>query len=123
MPTLQAQSSRANFDVVFDAVGAAGTLRASVERLRPAGTAVWLGLLDFEPDFDALDLIRTEKRVVGSFAYSHTDFADAVALASMVDLSWATLFDLGDGPVIFGELMAGRSDVLKALLSPKLLPA
>jgi threonine dehydrogenase-like Zn-dependent dehydrogenase len=109
------------FDVVVDAVGARATRRASLEHLRPTGNAIWLGLLDPEPAFDALDLVRNEKRVIGSFAYSHDDFADAVALATQVDLSWATYFGLEDGPKIFAELMAGRSDIVKALLLPAAL--
>jgi alcohol dehydrogenase len=109
------------FDLVVDAVGATATRRASLEHLRPTGTAIWLGLLDPGPDFDALDLVRMEKRVVGSFAYSHGDFADAVALAAELDLSWATSFGLDQGPRIFGDLMAGRSDVVKALLQPALV--
>jgi threonine dehydrogenase-like Zn-dependent dehydrogenase len=107
------------FEVVVDAVGARSTRRASLEHLRPMGTAVWLGLLDAEADFDALDLVRSEKQVLGSFAYSHDDFADAVALAGQVDLSWGALFDLDEGPVIFGQLMAGRCDIVKALLRPR----
>jgi alcohol dehydrogenase len=110
------------FDLVLDAVGATATRRASLEHLRPTGTAVWLGLLEAEPGFDALDMIRAEKRIIGSFAYSHSDFADAVALAEEVDLTWATSFGLDQGPTIFGELMAGRSDVVKALLRPRPLP-
>jgi len=106
------------FDLVVDAVGAKATRRASLEHLAPAGTAVWLGLLEAEPGFDALDLVRGEKRVTGSFAYSHQDFADAVALAAEVELSWAASFPLEEGPGIFAELMAGRSDVVKALLRP-----
>lgn len=106
------------FELVADAVGARATRRASLEHLRPTGTALWLGLADPEPSFDAFDLTRAEKRVIGSFAYSHEDFADAVALAPQVDLSWATSFRLDEGPTVFGELMAGRTDVVKALLRP-----
>jgi threonine dehydrogenase-like Zn-dependent dehydrogenase len=116
-----AQELTGEFEVIIDAVGAVATRRASLERLRPAGTAVWLGLLDAEAGFDARDLIRMEKRVVGSFAYSSDDFRDAVMLASEVDLSWWTPFDLSDGVRIFGELMNGRSDVVKALLRPRVL--
>src|SRR5690242_10800646 len=45
------------YDVVFDAVGTAGTRRQSLARLRPGGAAVWLGLLDDAPGFAATDLI------------------------------------------------------------------
>jgi threonine dehydrogenase-like Zn-dependent dehydrogenase len=106
------------FDVVIDAVGAPATRRSSIERLRPAGTAVWIGLLDSQPAFDALDLVRMEKRVVGMFAYGSEDFTAAVALAPQVDLGWSTSFDLSDGVAIFHELVSGRSDVVKALLRP-----
>lgn len=57
------------FDVVIDAVGSEATRRASVAHLRPAGTAVWIGLHGPEAGFDALALIRSEQRVQGSFAY------------------------------------------------------
>ena len=106
------------YDVVIDAVGARLTRRASLERLRPAGTAIWIGLNEPEPEFDALDLIRMEKRIIGSFAYSSQDFGDTVVLAGEVDLHWATSFDLGEGTGIFRELMEGRTDVVKALLRP-----
>jgi threonine dehydrogenase-like Zn-dependent dehydrogenase len=112
-PTLEGE-----FDVVIDAVGARVTRRASLEHLRPAGTAVWIGLNEPEPEFDALDLIRMEKRIVGSFAYSSQEFGDAVFLAAEVDLHWAASFDLGEGAEIFRELMEGRTDIVKALLRP-----
>ena len=106
------------FDVVIDAVGARATRRASLEHLRQAGTAVWIGLNEPEAEFDALDIIRMEKRIVGSFAYSNQDFGDAVFLAAEVDLHWVARFDLAEGIQIFSELMEGRTDIVKALLRP-----
>jgi alcohol dehydrogenase len=106
------------FDVVLDAVGAPATHRASVEHLAPWGTTVWVGLLSDDAGFVSRDLVRWEKKVFGSFAYTARDFADAVALASDVDLSWTTSFPLEDGATIFTELMGGRSDVVKAVLLP-----
>lgn len=106
------------YDVIFDAVGARGTRRASLDRLKPGGVAVWVGLLSPEPDLDALDLIRFEKKVMGSFAYGHAAFTEAIELAPTLDLSWATEFSLEEGAQIFHELMNGRSDVVKALLRP-----
>ncbi len=106
------------FDVIIDAVGLPVTHRASVMHLRPGGTAVWLGLIDAEAGFDATDLIRLEKRVLGSFAYTDEEFAQAIEQAQRFDLDWVDSFPLSEGPAIFGELMNGRTDVVKALLRP-----
>jgi len=106
------------FDLVIDAVGAPATRRASVASLRPGGVAVWLGLHSDEPSFDALDLIRGEKSVLGSFAYSDADFRRAIGIAAAIDPSWVAPFPLDRGAEIFTELMNGRTDVVKAQLSP-----
>ena len=86
------------YDVVVDAVGSAQTRASAVEHVRPGGTSVWLGLAEAEAGFDGNGLVRGEKRVVGSFAYSPEDFADAVRLASSLDLGWATAIDDGGLP-------------------------
>jgi threonine dehydrogenase-like Zn-dependent dehydrogenase len=106
------------FDVVFDAVGLPVTRSASIRALRPGGVSVWLGLMEPEPGFDSQDLIRMEKTVMGSFAYTDAEFVEAIALAEHLDLSWAESFPLSKGPEIFTELMNGRTDVIKALLLP-----
>ncbi len=41
---------------------------------------MWLGLAEPDAGFDGNDVVRGEKRVVGSFAYSPSDFAEAVRL-------------------------------------------
>jgi threonine dehydrogenase-like Zn-dependent dehydrogenase len=107
------------FDVIIDAVGLPVTRSASVKHLRPGGTAVWLGLMDGDPGFDATDLVRMEKRVLGSFAYSDDEFARAIGDATRFDLAWVEAFPLTQGAAIFGQLMDGRTDVVKALLRPQ----
>lgn len=111
-------SLEGEFDVIFEAVGIEATKRASVEHLRRGGVAVWLGLVDPQPGFDSQDLIRSEKKVLGSFAYTDFEFSEAVNLATEVDLSWGQSFPLDHGVDIFMELMHGRTDVAKALLRP-----
>lgn len=113
-----APSLDGEFDVVLDAVGAPSTHHASIEHLKPSGTTVWIGLLSDDAGFVSRDLVRWEKKVLGSFAYTARDFADAVELASDVDLSWTTSFPLDEGAAIFTELMGGRTDVVKAVLRP-----
>lgn len=106
------------YDVVFDAVGLAVTRRASVARLRPGGTAVWLGLVAEEAGFDATELVRMEKRVTGSFAYTGGEFAAAIERAARCELGWVRSFPLADGPAVFTALMHGGTDPVKALLRP-----
>ena len=106
------------FDVIIDAVGVAQTHADSVSKLRPGGTTVWIGLMGTEPGFDATELIRQEKRVLGTFAYPDRVFAEAVDMIPSCDLGWVQTFPLSHGAEIFMELMNGRSDVVKAVLLP-----
>src|SRR5437763_817205 len=85
---------------------------------RRADRAVWLGLADAEPGFDAAALARSEKRVIGSFAYSDQEFAEAASLLPGWDLAWASRYPLAAGAQIFTELMDGASDPVKAVLQP-----
>jgi threonine dehydrogenase-like Zn-dependent dehydrogenase len=106
------------YDVIFDAVGTPATRAVSVRHLRPGGTAVWLGLADDAPGFDANALIRAEKRVQGSFAYSDEEFARAAELLRNWDLSWTSQYPLTEGAEIFTGLMNGGLQPVKALLVP-----
>ncbi|WP_165495409.1 zinc-binding dehydrogenase, partial [Actinomadura roseirufa] len=109
---------RGEFDVVFDAVGLPGTRADALARLAPGGTAVGLGLASADPGFDAADLVRGEKRLLGSFGYTSGEFAAAVGLAADWDLSWVDTYPLGDGAKIFTDLMNGGTEPVKALLAP-----
>jgi threonine dehydrogenase-like Zn-dependent dehydrogenase len=106
------------YDVVIDAVGSAATRAASVAHQRPGGVAVWLGLAGEEAGFDGNELIRSEKRVLGSFAYRDEEFAQAMARIGDWDLNWAAAYPLAAAAEVFTGLMNGGLDPLKALLRP-----
>ena len=106
------------YDVVIDAVGSAATRAASVAHQRPGGVAVWLGLAEEESGFDANALIRSEKRVLGSFAYNDEEFAQAISRIQDWDLTWAAGYPLAAAAGIFTDLMNGGLHPLKALLLP-----
>ncbi|WP_067474674.1 zinc-binding dehydrogenase [Actinomadura hibisca] len=106
------------FDLIFDAVGVPVTHHDSVALLRPGGTALWLGLGSAEAGIDSTELVRAEKRVLGSFAYSDAEFAEAVTLAEGWDTGWVGSFPLDDGARVFTGLMNGGSEPVKALLTP-----
>jgi len=106
----------AEYDVVVDAVGSAQTRASAVEHVRPGGTSVWLGLAEAGAGFDGNGLVRGEKRVVGSFAYSPEDFATAVSMASSLDLGWATPIAMEDSQRVFMELANGAEQPVKAVI-------
>ena len=109
---------RGEYDVVIDAVGSAATRAKSVAHQRPGGVAVWLGLAEEEAGFDANALVRGEKQVLGSFAYSDEEFAGAMALLRNTNLDWTASYPLAQGAAIFTELMNGATRPVKALLRP-----
>jgi threonine dehydrogenase-like Zn-dependent dehydrogenase len=104
------------FDVIIDAVGLTVTRSTSVELLAPGGTTVWLGLAEENSGFDGSGLVRGEKRVVGSFAYTPDDFAAALALAPWVDLGWTTAIALEDSQRQFMALADGADEPVKAVI-------
>ncbi|HYB86774.1 MAG TPA: alcohol dehydrogenase catalytic domain-containing protein [Streptosporangiaceae bacterium] len=106
------------YDVVIDAVGSAATRAASVAQQRPGGTAIWLGLAGPDPGFDANALVRSEKRVLGSFAYRDEEFTQAMTLIREWDLTWAADYPLAAGAEVFTDLMNGGLQPVKALLRP-----
>ncbi|MBU2693675.1 zinc-binding dehydrogenase [Pimelobacter sp. 30-1] len=106
------------YDAIIDAVGAEATHQASVDFLRPGGTAVWIGLLSASAGFDGQEIVRAEKRVVGSYCYTPRDFDEALDLATRVRLDWATTFPLSEGADVFTSLMSGVTETTKALLMP-----
>lgn len=107
------------FDVVIDAVGAPATRNDSIARLRAGGTAVWLGLAVPEVAIDGNAVVRDEKRVLGSFAYDGAEFAEAIALAPLTDLSWTTSVGIEESAAVFMELSEGRSDIVRAVIRPR----
>ena len=106
------------YDVIIEAVGSAVTRAQSVAHQRPGGAAVWLGLLDTDAGFEGPDLVRGEKQVLGSFAYSDEEFRRAADLVGGWDLSWVSAFPLADGADVFTGLMNGGQHPVKATLRP-----
>ena len=103
-------------DTTFDAVGLSVTRTAALAHLRPGGTSVWIGLGSPDVAFDGNDLVRSEKQVLGSFAYSADEFRAAVELSSHVDLGWGTDVPMSAAESMFMDLAQGRTDVIKAVL-------
>lgn len=88
----------------------------AAERLRPGGTAVWLGLHAADAGVDGLDLTRRELRVLGTFAYADRDFRAALELLPALQVDWTTTAPLHEGIDVFMELVDGPGAATKTLL-------
>jgi threonine dehydrogenase-like Zn-dependent dehydrogenase len=106
------------YDAIVDAVGLPATRADSLLRVRPGGTAVWIGLARAEATIDGNDLVRGERQVLGSFAYRPEEFAEAVALCAECDLGWSTGIPLDDAQRVFMALADGQSDIVRAVIRP-----
>jgi threonine dehydrogenase-like Zn-dependent dehydrogenase len=104
------------YDAVFDTVGSAATRGASVARVRPGGSAVWVGLHSPEADVDGQAMIRREVRVLTTFCYDRTDFAVAAELVQTLRPDWVASHPLSDGDNVFLSLLRGPAAAVKSML-------
>ena len=74
---LGAQEDTEEPDLVLDAVGAEATRRLGLELLRPGGTMVCIGLADDDTTLGFHDVVRSQHRIQGSYAYTMPDFEQA----------------------------------------------
>jgi threonine dehydrogenase-like Zn-dependent dehydrogenase len=112
---------RGRVDIAVDAVGAAAARRACITAVRSAGRVVWLGLHEAESPLPVNDLVRREIVCLGSFAYSHRDFRNALDDLAHGRLGledrWTRVEPLERGTPCFEELLHG-SAVAKIWLQP-----
>lgn len=107
-----------DFDAVIDAVGVPASRHSAVAACRPGGTAVWVGLAVDNVELSGNAIVRGEKKVVGSFAYSCAEFDRAIELATRLDLSWSTAIPLSRSQEVFYALAAGDRSMVKAVIVP-----
>jgi 2-desacetyl-2-hydroxyethyl bacteriochlorophyllide A dehydrogenase len=98
-------------DLVLDAVGAEATRRLGLELLRPGGTMVCIGLANDDTTLGFHDIVRSQHRIQGSYAYTMEDFEQAHAWlvsgeASLGD-DLEAVRPLEDGPSQFARLAEG----------------
>lgn len=113
-----AETLDGEFDAIIDAVGIPESRQTSVSSIRPGGTAVWIGLAVDGVELSGNSLVREEKRVTGSFAYTPDEFRAAIGLAAVVDLSWTTDVPLSGSAEVFLALAGGERSMVKAVIVP-----
>ncbi|MBN9150965.1 MAG: alcohol dehydrogenase catalytic domain-containing protein [Micrococcales bacterium] len=106
------------FDAIIDAVGLPVSRQASVAGIRAGGTAVWIGLAVDSVELSANSIVREEKHITGSFAYTAEEFGVAIELATQLDLSWTTDVPLSASAEAFLALAGGERSMVKAIIVP-----
>ncbi|SRR6266851_3357081 len=104
------------FDVVFDTVGLASTRGASLRLIRPAGTAMWVGLHGPDAELDGRAMIRNEIRVLTTFGYSRQDFQVAVDFTRLLEPDWTQTQPMDRGAEAFLGLLSGPAAATKIML-------
>jgi threonine dehydrogenase-like Zn-dependent dehydrogenase len=107
------------YDAVLDAVGVAATRQATIHRTRPGGTAIWIGLAHDSAEIPGNTVVRGERTIRGSFAYTPEEFAAAVALAPDLELDWTTQVPLERAADVFYSLADGNTAIAKAVIVPE----
>ena len=118
---MHARTDGEGADVVIDAVGLGLTKRQSITATRPGGAAVWIGLHEDAVTFDSYAVTLPERHVLGTYAATQAELADAVGLmaSGRVDVtSWPTVFPLDAGVEAFHRMLDARGADLKAVLVP-----
>ncbi|MDP9258774.1 MAG: alcohol dehydrogenase catalytic domain-containing protein [Actinomycetota bacterium] len=112
----------AGADLAIDAVGTSSSRPDSVRILRPGGCALWLGMHAQEATIPAFDMVVHEQRVVGSFAYTNSEFGRALGLLEsgrLVPAVSRRSVPLAGSDDVFRRLLDGALDgVLKEIVRP-----
>lgn len=116
-----ARTARENVDVVFDGVGHSTVRQLALRLVRPGGRVLMIGLHEASTQIDVNDLIRWEVQLMGSFAYSPFEFADAARLLGegrVTTEGWTITAPLAEGSEWFARLSAGQLPAPKVVLIP-----
>ncbi len=107
--------------VAVDAVGNSVTRTTATSVVQRGGTALFLGLDQGPTGFDFFDLIRREVRIQTSYAYTESDFTEALNFVARgaVDFSpWTDVVNLSEAQSAFESLVEDPRDRLKIALVP-----
>lgn len=107
--------------VAVDAVGTAVTRAQCVAATRSAGAVILCGLHEETSTMPVAEIIRREINVHGSFAYTSTNFADALQRLARGEVRldpWIIEAPLAEGGQWFERLITAPGEGAKVLLIP-----
>lgn len=105
-------------DFAIDAVGNVECRQNSITCTASGGTVICIGLEEEVCAVDTRPVVTREVDVRGAYAYSRSDFAEALSMLDRKLLPWSLLVtnaSLAQGQAIFDDLASGQSSILKAV--------
>ena len=116
--SLLEQTAGRGVDFTIDAVGNAECRQNSITCTASGGTVICIGLEEEVCSVDTRPVVTREVDVRGAYAYSRSDFAEALSMLNRKLLPWGrvvTQASLAQGQAIFDDLASGHSSILKAV--------
>ncbi len=111
-----------DIDVVFEAVGAAGSVKGAMDALAFGGTAVWIGNNKPIIDVNMQQIVTRELKIKGTFLYSLHDFETVVGLINDGKLEVSKLLSktisLEEAPQYFKQLAENPGNLVKVVVAP-----
>ena len=105
-------------DFAVDAVGTTQCRQNSMACTASGGTILCIGLEEEVCAVDTRSIVTRELDVKGAYAYTRSDFAEALYLLERNVLPWQRLVTrtrLTQGQAVFEDLASGHSSILKAV--------
>jgi alcohol dehydrogenase len=118
---LATPASRAEYDLVLDAVGSVATRASAIAAVSPGGVISHVGLQDWAGEFDARTLTLQEVTLVGVYTYTDADLRASLAAlhdGRLGNLDWIEQRPLSQGGEAFNDLDANRTAAAKIILRP-----
>ena len=117
------EASGGGFDVVFEAVGSASALAASLDAVKPGGTVVTVGnTIDATIPIDINRLVLRETHLIGSVSCTRKEFEETIDLiaSGMIDPKrYVTdVVPIEDMQHAFERLTSRSDPVLKIVMKP-----
>jgi threonine dehydrogenase-like Zn-dependent dehydrogenase len=111
-----------SFDVALDCVARPETFAGGVAAVPPQGLVVLVGIWADEIPLPVSVVVGRETRIMGSYGYSHADFADVAAWAGSGEADLAPIIEhrVGFDGVIgaFAAYADGSLDAVRTLFQP-----
>jgi (R,R)-butanediol dehydrogenase / meso-butanediol dehydrogenase / diacetyl reductase len=120
---IKAMTGGSGADVSFECVGNKFTGPLAVDVIRNAGRAIIVGIFEEPSSFNFFSLSGTDKRVIGTLAYTLSDFKGVAALLASGQLKAESLITGRIGledimPKGFMELINNKDHNIKILVKP-----